>query len=182
MRPWNTLRTSKEYENAFFRIMKDNFETGNGDRGEWFYHENNNAVTAIGQLEEDLFVFIREYRYVHNRAGIAVIAGAIDQGEDANKAVLREFCEEAGYKAKKTVELGTYATAPAFSKEVWTCYLLRDLEAAEAVKEPFEEIETVLLTRAQADEAVRTGQMWDSNAVAAWQLVKLYLDKEATRL
>lgn len=182
MKPWETRSTAVDYKNEFFKIMKKEFVTGEGAEGEWFYHENNNAITAIGQLDEDQFVLIREYRYVHDRQGIGVIAGAIDPGEDHRDTAAREFVEEAGYKAETVIHLGQVASVPAFSKEVWECYLLRDLTKVEAVKEVYEEIETVILSAKEIDQAILSGEMWDSNAIAAWHMVKLFLEKEAGEL
>lgn len=178
MKSWETKREEMIHENPFFQIWKRDFVTPDGVEGQWFYHTNNNAIAVIVQSSEDGFVFLREYRYLQDRTSLSCVAGAVDPGETVEQAAKRECIEEVGYEIGTLIHVGTNVTAPAFSTEQVSVFLARDLKKVEEHRTEYEYIETVILSRKEIDEAILKGEIWDSNAIAEWQLVKLYLDSE----
>ena len=70
------------------------------------------------------------------------------------------------------------ATGPAISNEIFHVYLAQDLTPIERHPGQFENIEPIILSRAEIEEAISNGNMWDSNAIAAWHLAKSFIDHE----
>jgi hypothetical protein len=71
------------------------------------------------------------------------------------------------------VRLAGIATAPSFSQEVSTVFYATGIKK---VGEHDDEIaEVVHLTPEEIDDAIRRGEIWDSNAVSGWCLVRLHL-------
>ena len=179
MKKWKTLSRQLIEENRFASFKVDEFETAEGNKGSYYYHLNNNAACAFAQLSEDQFVMLREYRYLLDQISLSHVQARVEIGEDAIDAAHREVIEEVGYKAGEMISLGWMASAPAISKEVFSVFLARDLSLEEKNNDEFEDTEVVIMSRAQIDEAVVSGEIWDSNVIATWQKVKMFLDSES---
>ena len=175
---WKTLNVKIIEANEHLRFMAEDFETGNGKRGKYFYHTNaygDEAVNVFVQKKDGTFVMTREYRYLFDQATLSMPQGSIETGESAEDAARRETLEEAGYKVGVLVDLGWFATAPAFSKERARIFLAQDVEPVGQKLDVMEEIETVEMTADEIDQAIADGTMWDGQAIASWYKVRAYL-------
>jgi len=175
-KPWTTIKTETILENKFVRFKVDDFETPEGVAGQYWYVDNpHNAVAVIGQLSEDQFVLVREYRHLCQRVSLGHIGASIEPGETAEHAAHRELQEEAGYQAGSLIHLGGQFSLPALSTEYVEVFLAQDLEPAQANPEAYEQIEPVVMTADEIDEAIRTGEVVDGIAITAWFRVKQFL-------
>jgi len=91
--------------------------------------ERGNAVAVLlYDVQCDEVLLIEQFRIGaavrHDHAWlIEVVAGVIDEGEDAEAAARREAVEEAGYAPKEMTFLGKYYSTPGGSSEHITLYL-----------------------------------------------------------
>ncbi len=174
---WKTLKTETIESNPHLRFLVDEFDAG-GRPGKYFYHTNAYGDEAVGvfvQKDTRTFVMIREYRYLFDRQTVTMAQGSIEQGERAEDAARREAREEAGYEAETLIDLGWFATAPAFSKERARLFLAQDVRHAGQKLDTLEEIETCEMTAEEIDLAIADGTIWDGQAIAGWYKVKHYL-------
>lgn len=166
-------------QNKHLRFFGDDFEV-NGHVGKYWYHTNaygDEAVMMCVQTDDGRFVMIEEYRYLIGHTSLGLPAGSIEVGESPLEAARREIQEESGYLASQMVDLGWFATAPAFSKERVRLFLATDVQPTSQRLDPFEQIQTVLMTAEQIDQAIEEGILWDGQAIAAWYKVKTYLSR-----
>lgn len=174
--PWKTLKTETLVENKHVHFKVDDFETGEGVAGRYWYVEKpGDAVAVIGQLSEDQFVLVREYRHLCKAVSLGHIGASIEPGETAEQAAAREMQEEAGYRPGALIRLGAQYSLPAISTEYVQVYLAQDLEPVEPHPEAYEQIERVVMTASQIDEAIRNGEVIDGIMITAWYRVKDFL-------
>lgn len=174
MKSWKTLSSKKIAENPFWSYWEDRFETPKGITGTWYYHSNNNAVAVLLQSADGRFVLINEYRYLFDKLAITPVLGAVNAGEPPEEAARREILEEAGYRANTLIDIGRFATAPAFSKEIFNVYLARDLVLDQPNREETEDIETVIMTSDEIEEAISSGNIWNAQMLSVWAVYKSY--------
>ncbi len=176
-KPWKTLKTETILENKFVRFQVDDFETDEGVLGNYWYVDNpHNAVAVIGQLSEDQFIFVREYRHLCKGISLGHIGASIEPGETAEGAAARELQEEAGYRPSTLIRLGGQYSLPALSTEYVEVYLAQDLESVPLQPEAYEQIEPVILSAEEIETAIRNGDVIDGITITAWFRVKQFLN------
>lgn len=179
MKSWETLTSEEIYKNPFWTYRKDRFRTSEGVEGDYHVVQNHDAIDAFVQLNDGRFVMQHEYRYLFDRVSLSHVQGGVETGENPEDTAIREIQEEVGYRAEQLIKLGWFAAAPAFSTEVCHAYLARDLTPCERDDNPLERSEVVIMTAEQIDEAIVSGAIWDSQVMAIWNQVKLFLNNES---
>jgi ADP-ribose pyrophosphatase len=97
---------------------------------------------AIAALHADgSIVLVRQYRHAVGEYVWELPAGAVDPGEDARDAALRELREETGYRAARIELLGSIYPTPGFCDEVVHVFVARDLQPGERALDEDERIE-----------------------------------------
>ena len=176
-KPWKTHNTETILENKYVRFKVDDFETGDGVAGKYWYVDNpHNAVAVIGQLSEDQFVLVREYRHLCKGVSLGHIGASIEPGETPEAAAAREMQEEAGYRPGTLIRLGGQYSLPALCTEYVEVYLAQDLEPVAVQPEAYEQIEPVILSAEEIDEAIGNGEVIDGITITTWFRVKQFLN------
>ena len=174
--PWKQLSTKLQHENPFWKYRVDSFESGAGKQGKYYYCDQPLAVDIFARLDDGRFVMIREWRYIAGKVSLSCAMGGVEREEDPEVAAGRELEEETGYKAGKMTHLKTIVTAPAFSTESIHLYFAEDLSHVGQRPEEHGEQEVVLMTVDEIDVAIDAGDIWDSNSIACWFLLKRHLE------
>lgn len=105
------------------------------------------ALTAEGKL-----LLIRQYRFGSGLVEIEIPGGAVDPGEDALQAGIRELLEETGYGGGQAQLIGWVRPNPAIQDNICSTILV---EPVAKLGEPsFEEMEDIELFTVPVDEAV----------------------------
>jgi ADP-ribose pyrophosphatase len=172
---WKTLESEDVDQNEFLTYRKDRFRTKDGQEGHYHYIVNNHAVGVFARLSDGRFVMIREYRYTFDRISLSHVQGGIDEGETPEEAAGRELEEETGFKASSLTSLGWRATVPGFSAEKIHVFLAEDLCEGEKCLDGMEDIENVIMTADEIEAAIDAGEIWDSQVIVGWHLVRKHL-------
>lgn len=170
---WQTLSEEEIDRNRWWSHLVRRFRTPDGREGEYHLHHSNSAVNVFAQDEHGRFVMIREYRYLFDRMSVAECQGGIEDGETPEAAALRELKEETGYEAGTIVKIGTTAGAPSFSDE--TLHLFYATDLTRVGEHDREVTDVVHMTAAEIDDAIRSGEIWDSHMIGPWYQLKLHL-------
>lgn len=174
---WKRIKTEVIEQNKHLRFLVDDFEM-DGRAGKYWYHANahgEEAVNVFVQKDNGAFVMIREYRYLFDRESVSMPQGSIESSETAEQAARREAREEAGYEGGTLIDLGWFASVPAFSKEkARTFLLIHGIHVGQKLDD-MEQIEVVEMSARQIDEAIADGTIWDGQAIAAWYKVRAHL-------
>ena len=101
---------------------------------------------------------------------LELCAGKLEPGEDPVESAGRELEEETGFSAASIIPLGRFYTSPGFADELMHVFEARDLSPVPRRLEPGEDIEVVLLTRREVEDAIGTGALCDGKTIAAFHL------------
>jgi len=101
-----------------------------------------------------------------------VVAGNCDPGEPEEVSAARELQEETGYAAISLELLGPVYPSVGYCTERIDVYFAEIEEKGSTSFDEDEKIESVILTEAEMDEMIRTGQIADAKTLAAWMLYK----------
>ena len=129
-------------------------------------------MTSDGKL-----VLVRQYRFAVEGRTLEFPAGTIDDHEDPADTVKREIEEETGYRAHKWQKLGQFILAPGYSDEIIYAFLAQDLEKLETppAQDEDEDIEIVLMTPQELEQAILEGEPVDSKSISSLLLAKPFL-------
>lgn len=170
---WQTLFEEEIDQNPWWTHMVRKFRTPEGRNGDYHFTRHGNAANVFAQDEDGRFVMVREYRYLFDRMSVSQPMGGIEPGETPEATAVRELREETGYEAATMVRVGTLATAPSFSQEEFTVFYATDLK--KVGEHDLEITEVVSMRPEEIDDAIRRGDIWDSNVISSWYLLKLHL-------
>jgi len=136
------------------------------------------ASLAVPLLADGRVVILRQYRFAVQTRLLEFPAGTLDEGEDPLNTMQRELQEEAGYSAARWDPLGTLLPCPGYSDEVIHLFLARELTplSKPPAGDDDEDIEVVLMTPAELDRALASGDEYlDAKSVTAWFQAKQLL-------
>ena len=166
----------------FYAARKFDFEVSqlelpNGAIGDWACIRHPGGSMAVPVTVDGQFVLVRQYRFAMQGRLLEFPAGTVEIGEDPLGTIQREIQEETGYRAKTWKTLGKFPNAPGYSDEIIYAYLATDLEKlteAPALDED-EDIEVVLMSADELDQAILTGVPVDAKTIAAFYMAKAFL-------
>ncbi|MEY3144326.1 MAG: hypothetical protein RLY21_2819 [Planctomycetota bacterium] len=137
------------------------------------------AVAVIAVRDDGQLVLVRNRRVAVGRALLEFCAGKLERGEDPRAAAARELEEETGYAAGSVEPLGQFFTSPGFADERMHVFLATQLRPVPQRLEPGEEIEVVLMTPTELEQAMATGAIEDGKTLGSYLLWKLRGDRVA---
>ncbi len=123
-----TLTKKEVYHGRVFNVRSDTVRLQNGavaDR-DVILHSGGAGVLPI--FENGDVLLVRQYRYGVGRPVLEIPAGKLEEGEDPEKAALRELSEETGAVATDIHFLGELILSPAYLGEITYIYAVRATE------------------------------------------------------
>jgi ADP-ribose pyrophosphatase len=120
-------------------------------------------AAAIVAVYDEKIILVDQYRPVLNRRTIELPAGLIEEGEEPEKAIIRELEEEAGYLAKNTFHLLTYYHAPGYS--TGRTYLFYSNHLIKTKQLEREKIEVLTVSQEEVLNLIKEGKIEDPNAL-----------------
>lgn len=117
---------------------------------------------------------------------LELIAGLVEDGETCQEVAVREAHEEAGLTIKELIPICEYFNSPGGSSEKLSIYCaLLDLSSVEegifGLESESENIQSIILDRALAQAAVRSGEINNAMSIIALQWLELNLDELSQR-
>ena len=109
--PFPVHASRRVYDSSWCGLRRDEVVLPNGQLQEYHVFEISNAVTVVPITDRGRFVLVGQYRYPHGSTQWEAPAGRLEEGEEPQRAALRELREETGYTADRLVPLpGFYPT------------------------------------------------------------------------
>lgn len=173
MQTWDRLSSRPVGDYRVFRVRQDRMRSlRSGIEHDFFVIEapdwvNVVPVTATGQV-----VCIRQYRPGTDAVTLEVPGGMVDPGEAPQQAARRELREETGYDAEAWADLGAVAPNPALQDNRCHTVLARGAYRDGPQRlDGAEEIDVVLVDRADLPRLVAEGQITHALVVVAFYLL-----------
>ena len=166
----------------FYKGRKFDFEVNrlrlpNKAEGDWECIRHPGGALAVPVTTEGKLVLVRQYRFAIQGRILEFPAGTLELNEDPLETIQREIQEETGYTSQKWDKLGEFFLAPGYSDEIIYAFLARNLEKLEnpPKQDEDEDIETVLMTPEEFEQAIFQGELVDAKSISSFMLARPFL-------
>lgn len=175
-----TISTKPIYEGTVISLRVDEVTLPNGNTSKRELIKHPGAVAVLPITSSGKIVFVEQYRKALERSLIEIPAGKIEIAEKPEITARRELDEETGYGCEKLTFLQSFATSPGFADEIIHVYLAEGLTKNKhsALLDEDEFVEIIEATIEEAEEMMRTGQIFDAKTMYCVLWAKEYLRKE----
>lgn len=167
---WEVLTSRYVVKDRWLTLRADECRTTDGKSiSPYYVLEYPPWVSVLALTPEDNVVLIKQYRHGIRRTILELPGGAMDE-EDASvsDAVRRELREETGYVTDELIETGHLCASLSNHTNMIHCFLAFGARyVTEARREPFEQIEVVLMALEELLERAYRGQLPHSHHVAS---------------
>jgi ADP-ribose pyrophosphatase len=175
--PPQLLRRKMFYKGRKFDFDVNRYRLPNQAEGEWECIRHPGGALAVPLTQDRKLAIVRQYRFATQGRLLEFPAGTIESGETPESTVEREIQEEVGYKATTWKKIGEFFLAPGYSDEIIYAFLATDLEQLpqHLEQDEDEDIEVILMTPEEVEQAILMGDMTDAKSIAAFTLARPFL-------
>ena len=175
-----TLSSEQKFDGKIVKLYVDSVELEDGKKSFREVIKHPGGVCVLPLDEEENVLFVRQFRYPHQKVLLEIPAGKLEYGENHAECGLRELKEETGCTCDRYEYLGSLIPTPAYCGEVIHMYLARGLHYGEQKLDSgeFLDIEKIPLNRAV--EMIMNNEIEDSKTQIAVLKTRLKLDSERT--
>ncbi len=167
-----TLNSQIIYQGSVISLKVDEVSLPDGKKGQREVITHNGGVVIIAITPEQKLVLVEQFRYSIGQKLLEFPAGRLNSlQENPSEAAKRELQEETGYIAGQIKLLSFAYSAPGFCSEKLYFYLATNLQQGLACPDEDEFVNTVLLTKQELSEKIKTGQINDCKTLAGWALL-----------
>ena len=181
--PPQLLKQRLLYQGRKFDFEVNRLRLPNNAEGEWECIRHPGGALAVPVTAEGKLILLRQYRFAVQGRLLEFPAGTVEPNEEPFETIKREIEEETGYRAHKWEKLGQFFLAPGYSDEVIYAFLAQDLELLD--KPPSqdidEDLETVLMTPQELEQAILSGEAVDAKSISSFLLARPFLEWEFFR-
>ena len=172
-----TLSSEQKFDGKIVKLFVDKAEVESGDTviREVIKHPGGVCVVALD--EEDNVLFVRQFRYPHQKVLLEIPAGKLEFGEDHRACGLRELKEETGCTCDEFDYLGCLIPTPAYDTEVIHMYLARGLHYGARKLDEGEFLDVEKIPLQKAAEMIMNNEIGDAKTQIAILKTKLLLAK-----
>jgi ADP-ribose pyrophosphatase len=173
LKPWEVLDSREVFQAPpWIRISKQKVRLPDGRVIEDYHQvQLNDFAVIVAQTPDGKILVERQYRHGIGHITLVLPAGGLKSGEDPLLAAQRELQEETGYVSADWRSLGRFAVSASYGCATMSLFTARDIRK---ISEPdggdLEEMEILLMTREELQNAIRTGEMSAMSSVAAFAL------------
>jgi len=180
LHPWKILSTEVKGDYRVFRVLEVLGENPRSGLGYKFsILEGANWVNIIPFTKEGKLILVRQYRMGSKGVTTEIPGGGVSPGEGVLQAASRELREESGYEAGQLRYLATVNPNPAlFRNTCGTVLALDCTKVGEIEPDPGEDLEVVLMDRAEVREAIRNGEVNHALVLAAFLWLDLIREED----
>ena len=177
LEPPQLLKHRLTYQGRKFSFECSRLLLPNQQEGEWECIRHPGGALAVPVTADGQFVLVRQYRFAVRGRLLEFPAGTIEPGETPESTIRREIEEETGYRADRWQKLGEIFIAPGYSDEIIYAFLAQDLTLLEnpPAQDEDEDIETVLMTGPEVEEAIHRGEIADAKTISSFLLAQPFL-------
>ncbi len=175
-----TLSSEQKFDGKIVKLYVDSVELEDGKKSFREVIKHPGGVCVLPLDEEGNVLFVKQFRYPHQKVLLEIPAGKLEYGENHAECGLRELKEETGCTCDRYEYLGSLIPTPAYCGEVIHMYLARGLHYGEQKLDSgeFLDIEKIPLNRAV--EMIMNNEIEDSKTQIAVLKTRLKLDSERT--
>ena len=171
-KPWRTTSTKRVASLGKVELHLDRLIAKNGFRMNHPRLVLHDFSIIVPVANNNRLVFVWNYRPPIRGWELELPAGLVDDGESPQDCARRELAEETGYSARTWRKLGWLHVTPGISAQRAHVYLARQLKKGEFHREPYEQMETRLISIKRAYQMARGGELVHSPTLSALGLAE----------
>lgn len=156
--------------NNFWDYNCDYYKLPNGKLGEYHYVHSRGSTFVIPKLNNDIFVMVRQYRYLNSKESLEFPGGGMKKNILPEQNAAEELKEETGYIANKLKQIGQFNPFNGVTDEICRIFLAEELQLSVPEPEDAEEFDILLLSSDDIIEKISSGEIWDGMTLAAWSV------------
>jgi 8-oxo-dGTP pyrophosphatase MutT (NUDIX family) len=156
--PWTIKKTRTVYRDELMEVFEDEVIKPDGKEGAYSTVRLKDGSSVLALDEEGFVYLVKEFRYALGREDVAIVGGAMDEGEEPLETARRELREELGIEAEKWTELGRTHHSTSMIDSTSTLFLAERLSFTEKDEDSSEQIETVRMPFSEAVEKALNGE------------------------
>ena len=176
---WQQTKSELVYGSTYFSIHRDQCLLPDGRTMPRYYVVDfPDWVQVVALNEKQELILVHQYRYPGDGWFIEFPGGSThpDRQEDPRLAAERELLEETGYQSQNWIYIGAHYPNPALMRNRCHVYLAKDCRQVAAQNlDPYEEIETILLSRQALEKEIKDSGKIHSLMLATYEMVKSHL-------
>ena len=175
--PPQLLKQRLVYQGRKFNFEVSHLRLPNKSEGDWECIRHPGGALAVPVTPDGKLVLLRQYRFALQGRLLEFPAGTVEPHEAPEATIKREIEEETGYRAHRWQKLGEFALAPGYSDEFIYAFLAQDLELLETPpnQDADEDIETILMTPQELEQAILAGEPVDAKSISSFFLARPFL-------
>ena len=170
-----TIESEQKFDGKIVKLFVDKAEVENGDTVVREVIKHPGGVCVVALDEENNVLFVRQFRYPHQKVLLEIPAGKLEFGEDHRACGLRELKEETGCTCDKFDYLGCLIPTPAYDTEVIHMYLARGLHYGTQKLDADEFLDVEKIPLEKAAEMIMNNEIDDAKTQIAILKTKLLL-------
>lgn len=166
-----TVGSRRVFDGRLLKVDVLDVELESGKRSVREIVRHPGAAVILGQLPDDRFVFVRQFRKPLEADIIEAVAGTLEPGEDPIECAAREVKEETGYEAINLKKLGVIVSSPGYTDETLHVYFAQlAADQGELQSDEDEQLDVVYLTKDRVEKMIVADNIRDAKTLAAWLL------------
>ncbi len=170
-----TLSSEQKFDGKIVKLFVDRIELEDGREATREVIKHPGGVCVLPLDENGDVLFVRQFRYPHQKVLLEIPAGKLEYGENHSECGLRELKEETGCTCDRYDYLGSLIPTPAYCGEVIHMYLARGLHYGEQKLDSGEFLDIIRIPLERAVEMVMNNEIGDSKTQIALLKTKLLL-------
>lgn len=173
-----TLSSEQKFDGRIVKLFVDQVELEDGRKSTREVIKHPGGVCVLPLEEDGSVLFVRQFRYPHQKVLMEIPAGKLEYGENHRECGLRELKEETGCTCERFDYLGSLIPTPAYCGEVIHMYLARGLNHGEQKLDAGEFLDVIKIPLDKAIDMVMNNEIEDSKTQIALLKTKLLLERE----
>ena len=157
--PYEIVMSRPVYENPWINVREDEVRHRSGEKAKFGVVDMKPGVTVLPMDEDGSVHLVKEFKYALGEVTLEAVSGAIESGETAEQAGLREIGEEVGLVATEWIDMGMINLFTTVVRSPNHMYLARKLSEIRRSPETKARIEMAKMPFDDALQAVLRGEI-----------------------
>lgn len=175
--PYFTLSSELLHERTYVRFMKDTVQIDELKK-DYSYMDVDDSVGIVALNEKGEIALVGQWRYPIKEYRWEIPAGMAEPGETPLQNAQRELMEEAGVRALKWTELGSFQMDGSKMNQQNHLFLAEELTVGDNAPMIDEKIERLWIPLKEALALVESGELRDGFTVIALFKAQAYLQRK----
>jgi len=175
--PFEFIRSEILLQGRAFKIRRDTLKTPDGRETKLEIIEHGGSVVIVPIDDDGNVLFVRQYRHATGGDLLELPAGTREDNEPYEECAAREIREETGMEAGQLQRVGDFYLAPGYSSEFMAVFLATGLKLNPLKADDDEFLQVEKFPIKDVTAMFERSEVPDAKSLAAWLLVKPYLEK-----